>query len=115
MAHFINRWRSSAGAACLACLTYLSYPTYLSSPSYQSLNAPARISGRVVSGETGQALRGAVVELIGGGTLSVATDAEGRFEFSQRRVGSYAVRASKAGYVPNMFTGPPGDAEQFEV
>lgn len=81
----------------------------------QELNAPARITGRVVSGETGQPLRGAVVELIGGGTLSMATDADGRFEFSQRRVGSYALRASKAGYVPSVFGGLPGEGDQFEV
>ena len=107
MAHIIRKWRTA-----VSCLTYLSYQSY---PSYQELNAPARISGRVVSGETGLPLRGAVVELIGGGAISIATDADGRFEFSQRRVGSYALRASKAGYVPSVFGGLPGEGDQFEV
>jgi protocatechuate 3,4-dioxygenase beta subunit len=82
----------------------------------QGANEPARIIGRVVAAENGHPLRGAVVELIGGsGSQSLATDAEGRFEFKERRVGSYSLRASKASYVSNVFGGSTGEADQFNV
>ena len=81
----------------------------------QEPNQPARITGRVVAAETGAPLRGVVVELTGGSGQPVATDADGRFELSERRVGTYTLRASKAGYVSNVFGGEPDPADQFEV
>ena len=75
----------------------------------QGANQPALITGRVVAAETGIPVRGAVVEL---GTQVLVTEADGRFEFSEKRVGTYQVRASKAGYVPNIFGGQADPANQ---
>ncbi len=81
----------------------------------QGANQPALITGRVVAAETSAPLRGVVVELVGGGGQPVATDADGRFELSERRVGTYPLRASKAGYVSNVFGAEPDPADQIEV
>ena len=119
MAHIINSWRSSY-LAYLACLAYLTYPTYPTYPTYfspQELNQPARISGRVVAAETGVPVRGAFVELTGGAVPapSVVTDADGRFEFLERRIGRYAVQAVKAGYVPYLFGRLTDQSDMFDV
>lgn len=82
----------------------------------QEPNQPARITGRVVAAETGDPLRGVMVELVGGTPVSfVVTDVDGRFEFLEKRVGRYAVQATKAGYAPYLFGRTPDQGEMFDV
>jgi len=82
----------------------------------QEPNQPARITGRVVAAETGVPLRGVLVELVDFTPVSfVVTDGDGRFEFLERRVGRYAVQATKAGYVPYLFGRLSGQEETFDV
>jgi hypothetical protein len=60
------------------------------------------IRGRVVSADTGEALRRARVDLSASelkSTRAVATDGDGRFEFRGLPAGRFLVRASKTGYV----------------
>ena len=62
----------------------------------------ARLRGRVVGGESGQALRRAVVRLNGQefreGRVA-STDEEGRWEIKDLPAGRYNLSASKGGYV----------------
>jgi hypothetical protein len=83
----------------------------------QEPNQPAHISGRVVAAETGTPLRGVLVELTGGAAPApfVVTDVDGRFEFLERRVGRYAMQATKAGYVPYLFGRLSDRGEMFDV
>jgi hypothetical protein len=83
----------------------------------QELNAPARISGRVLAAETGQPLRGAMVQLAGGSsqTPPVSTDLDGRFVLAERRIGRYALQVSKPGYVPSVFGRVADPIDYFEV
>lgn len=63
----------------------------------------ARISGTVVTAETGMPVRGAAVRLTspmpGGGAWTTTTDANGRFEFVDLPAGRFSVTATKAGFV----------------
>ncbi len=62
----------------------------------------ARMRGVVVSGETGQPLRRAIVRISGEGIREgrvTTTDAEGRWELAELPAGRYTLMASKAGYV----------------
>lgn len=93
---------------------FLFVAAILVAPAFgQEPNQPARITGRVVAAETGRPLMGAVVELRG--SQSAMTNADGRFELSERRVGTYTLLASKAGYVPSVFGGAANQASQVEV
>ncbi|HVQ41553.1 MAG TPA: carboxypeptidase regulatory-like domain-containing protein [Vicinamibacterales bacterium] len=82
----------------------------------QGANQPAIITGRVVATETGHPLRGVMVELVGGTPVSfVVTDVDGRFEFLEKRIGRYAVQATKAGYAPYLFGRMADQGEMFDV
>jgi protocatechuate 3,4-dioxygenase beta subunit len=83
----------------------------------QGANEPARITGRVLAAETGQPLRGAMVQLTGGSsqTPAVSTDLEGRFLLPERRIGRYALQVSKPGYAPSMFGRFADESDYFEV
>ena len=88
----------------------------------QGMNQPARITGRVVAADSGAPVRGATVQLMGSLTPSptVVTDADGRFEFLERRVGLYTLVAAKAGFVTNTFGRlpdgqTPDSPNQFEL
>src|SRR5687767_11295817 len=59
----------------------------------------ARIRGRVVAMQTGQALRRAQVMLGGPIGRRAVTDAAGRFEFAGLPAGSFFVNVQKPGYV----------------
>ena len=62
----------------------------------------ARLSGRVVGGDTGRPLRRAQVRLQGDKTpegVSVLTDERGRFEFKDLAAGRYMLFATRSGYV----------------
>jgi Carboxypeptidase regulatory-like domain len=89
----------------------------LAPTSAQEPNSPARISGRVVAAETGQPLRGAMVQLTGGSsqTTPVSTDLDGRFVLAERRIGRYALQVSKPGYVPSVFGRFADSVDYFEV
>jgi hypothetical protein len=67
-----------------------------------SASATGVIRGRVVSAESGEALRHARVELNGAElrtTRAVPSDLDGRFEFKGLPPGRFSLRASKNGYV----------------
>lgn len=82
----------------------------------QEQNQPARITGRVVTAETGAPLRGVLVELLGATPPPAAvTDVNGRFELLEKRVGRYAVQTTKAGYVPYVFGRLADQPDMFDV
>ena len=68
---------------------------------------PARLSGRVVAGDTGKPVRGAFVNVIDTRASSpterkgrwIATDADGRWEFADLAPGRYTVVVTKSGYL----------------
>ncbi len=80
-------------------------PATASQPRDQRQTPPAAsgvIRGRVVSADTGEALRRVRVDLSASELKSaraVATDGNGRFEFRGLPAGRFLVRASKTGYV----------------
>ena len=62
----------------------------------------ARISGRVVRGDTGAPLRGAVVRVVGEGLdepRSTTTEPDGRYELGELPAGRFFVSATKGSYV----------------
>ena len=70
--------------------------------SDQSAPSTASIRGRVVAADSGQPLRRAQVSLSGSENRvnrSTATDAEGRYEFTEVPAGRYTVSSNKAGYL----------------
>jgi hypothetical protein len=68
-------------------------------------DAPAILHGRVVAADTGIAIRGAVVELHGTGrpgasvNRSAVTNREGRYRFEDIPPGSYAMSATRQGFI----------------
>ena len=73
----------------------------------------ARLRGRVVGGESGQALRRAMVRLQGQESREgrvASTDEEGRWEIKDLPAGRYTLTASKGGYVQLSF----GQRRPFE-
>jgi len=94
---WVVRW------ALLAALGAVVQPT---TPMAQGSRA-ARMSGRVFAGDTGKPLRGAVVNIIDSRAANpterqgrwVATDANGRWEFSDLAPGRYTVVVTKSGYL----------------
>jgi len=75
--------------------------------------ATAVIRGRVVAADTGAPLRRARVALIAAGSprpLAAATDAQGRYEFTELPAGSYTLAASRGSYVTLQY----GQRRAFE-
>jgi hypothetical protein len=73
----------------------------------------ARIRGRIVGGDSGQALRRAIVQLWGEALKegrSTTTDETGRYEFKDLPAGRFTVTAGKGGYVNMQF----GQRRPFE-
>ena len=68
---------------------------------------PARLSGRVLAGDTGKPVRGAFVNVIDTRASNpnerkgrwVATDADGRWEFADLAPGRYSVTVTKSGFL----------------
>jgi protocatechuate 3,4-dioxygenase beta subunit len=74
----------------------------------------ARITGRVLSAESGTPIRRAQISLTSRDARvnrNVATDAEGRYELATLPTGRYRLSVSKAGYVPLEY----GQARPFEA
>jgi 5-hydroxyisourate hydrolase-like protein (transthyretin family) len=76
----------------------------------------ARVSGRVVSTQTGSPLRRAQISLFGlegqaQTRRSATTDGEGRYEFKDLPGGRYSITATKAGYVTLQY----GQKRPFEA
>src|SRR5688572_4423443 len=72
-------------------------PTRDSTRPAQSTSA--RIRGRVVAADTGQPLGRAEVSISAPNQRRMLTDADGRYEFADLPAGTYALMASKTGYV----------------
>src|SRR5664279_482076 len=65
---------------------------------------PTEIDGRVVDTQTGLALAGASVSIVGGpvgGPVSFVTDGRGSFRVVGLRPGTYALRITHVGYQPS--------------
>jgi Carboxypeptidase regulatory-like domain len=68
---------------------------------------PARLSGRVLAGDTGKPVRGAFVNVIDARASNpnerkgrwIATDADGRWEFADLAPGRYSVTVTKSGFL----------------
>ena len=74
----------------------------------------ARISGRVVAGDTGSPLRRAQINVSSRDAQfnrSVTTDSEGRYELASLPAGRYRMYVDKAGYVPLEY----GQVRPFEA
>jgi hypothetical protein len=74
----------------------------------------AKISGRVVSAESGSPIRRAQINISSRDAnfnRNVATDAEGRYEIAGLPAGRYRLSVNKAGYVPLEY----GQARPFEA
>lgn len=70
--------------------------------AFEPTTAPALTSsviGQVVDQKTATALGGATVSLSGAATATITTSSDGRFSLPNLTAGSYALQASKAGYV----------------
>jgi len=68
----------------------------------QEKTGTARLSGRVVAGDTGKPVRRALVQLTSPDTpqgRSISTDADGRWELKTLPAGNYRIRVQKGGYV----------------
>lgn len=102
------RVRSLIGASlwvCCCASPALGQPQSAQAPARdnpQPANQTARIRGRVVSLESGQALPRAIVRLVWSGVVgeppSVATDDNGEYVFDGLARGSYTVTAAKSGF-----------------
>jgi protocatechuate 3,4-dioxygenase beta subunit len=81
-------------------------------PRQQLKTGTGRITGRVLSTDTGAPLRRAQVRLSAPeiGVKMALTDAEGRFEFKELPAGRFTLNASKSGYVNVQF----GQTRPFE-
>lgn len=82
-------------------------------PPRQLKSGTGRISGRVLSAETGAPLRRAQVRILGPdvGAKAAMTDAEGRYEFRELPAGRFNLTASKSGYVMVQY----GQTRPFEA
>ena len=81
-------------------------------PRQQLKTGTGRITGRVLSTDTGAPLRRAQVRLSAPeiGVKMALTDAEGRFEFKELPAGRFTLNASKSGYVNVQY----GQTRPFE-
>jgi protocatechuate 3,4-dioxygenase beta subunit len=81
---------------------------------FQMPTGTAAIAGRVTADDTGQPIRGAIVEIVIFGNLSgrfrsVSTDAEGRYELKDLPPGQYRLAASATRFLQSQYgTAMPG-------
>lgn len=92
-------------------------PTPGQTPNRDTANRPAsgkgRIQGRVIAADTGNPLRGAIVQVTAPEVQvrrAATTDAEGRYEVDALPAARYALSVSKSGYVSLQF----GQQRPFE-
>lgn len=88
-------------------------PGFPSAPAKPAPTGTARLSGRVISAETGKPLRRAVVRVMAAEVReprSVSTEPDGRWEIKDLPAGKYMVTAQKGGYVPVSY----GQRRPFE-
>lgn len=58
------------------------------------------VTGRVIDGDTGQAVSGATIHLSGRQTITLTTNAEGRYQSGTLPPGMYSMTVTRAGYLP---------------
>lgn len=80
-------------------------PIQMLAPGRQAKTGTGLLRGRVVSNDSGAAVRRAQVRISGPdiGTKTALTDAQGRFEFRDLPAGRFNVSASKSGFVTMQF------------
>jgi hypothetical protein len=83
----------------------------------QPAAATASISGRVLAGDTGAPVRGAMVTLtpLTGPPSTVATTDDGGFTFADLQAGRYMLGVSKTGFLSTFFDHRGPSTEYFEV
>lgn len=81
--------------------TQLNLGTVMLSPVSAAVTT---LSGTVLDIDTQQAVAGATVALGGGATLSVQTDAAGKYQFSNLAAGTYSLSLSAGGYTTQSFS-----------
>ena len=81
-------------------------------PGRQAKTGTGGLSGRIVAGDTGIAVRRAQVRISGPdiGTKTALTDAQGRYEFKDLPAGRFNVSVSKSGFVTMQY----GQSRPFE-
>lgn len=72
---------------------------------FLSSGAPARqpapyLTGRVIDGETGEAIERATIHLSGRRVITLRTDAEGRYQSETLLPGMYSMTVTREGYLP---------------
>ena len=74
-------------------------------PAQQPATGTGRIQGRVVAADTGTGVRMATVSLFSPDTAgrTMATDANGQFEFTELPAGRFSIRVVKGGFVTTTF------------
>lgn len=105
-------WVASLSAAAVAGAQIVVESTQIreavgpmAGPRGQMKTGTGRITGRVLSAETGAPLRRAQVRITAPeiGAKASLTDIEGRYEFKDLPAGRFTVNASKSGYVPVQY------------
>jgi hypothetical protein len=98
-------------ALCAVALVAAATQVVAQEPAAGGPKATASIAGRVVASDTGRPVRGTTMTLLSWevmrGAKRVATDEEGRFEFTGLLPGRYQLSSSATGFVAVEFGGAP--------
>jgi len=80
-----------------------------------SVSATGTISGTITDQETGQPIQGATVSISGPTLASTTTNADGEYEITLLPLGTYNVKASKAGYTDSTAITTPTQVQPAQT